>query len=220
MDEFADQSIERQRLIEANIDLPRRVAAAIHRRCRRYVDLEELVALGNLGLAEAGARFRAGAGASFRSFAAFRVRGAILDGIRRHSPLPTKQWHRLRAIRKRVGEEKTPSDDIEAELAAFPRVFVRSIEDIAEEELPHASTDAVAAVHWSEVRHTLLRAIDDLSARQRSILRSRYWYDEDLVRAGARLGLSKSVATREHALALESLRSQLHADPSAPTWEC
>ena len=59
--------------------------------------LEDLVAFGFQGLLEARQRFDASKGVAFKSFAHYRVRGAILDGVRSMARLPRRAYARLRA---------------------------------------------------------------------------------------------------------------------------
>src|SRR5438876_144249 len=71
----------------------------IYPRVKDHVEFEELVALGNLGLADAAKRFQPDRGASFSTFAWYRVQGAIVDGLRKQSNLPRRVWAKLVALR-------------------------------------------------------------------------------------------------------------------------
>ena len=71
-------------MIEAHIPLIRSVARQIHRRLPPSFELDDLVQSGVLGLIQAAEHYDAAGGASFDTFARHRVRGAILDSVRRH----------------------------------------------------------------------------------------------------------------------------------------
>src|ERR1700748_2684762 len=71
----------------AGMALVRQIAASVARRLPSHVDRDELVGLGTLGWAEARQRFAPSRGAPFAGFAAARIRGAILDGLRRADTL-------------------------------------------------------------------------------------------------------------------------------------
>src|SRR5262245_61851667 len=71
----------------------------IYPRVREHIDLEELVALGNAGLAEAASRFDPDRGVTFSTFAWHGGQGAIIDGLRRASNLPRQVWAKLVALR-------------------------------------------------------------------------------------------------------------------------
>src|SRR5438132_891215 len=86
-------------LIEKHLDLAHKAARMIFPRVREYVELEELVSLASTGLAEAAASYDPTRGASFRTFAWYRVHGAVMDGLRRATNLPRRVWARLVALR-------------------------------------------------------------------------------------------------------------------------
>src|SRR5450432_2953630 len=68
-------------------------------RVRGQVELEELIALANAGLAEAAQRFDPTKGAAFSTYAWYRVQGSIVDGLRKSSNLPRRVWAKLVALR-------------------------------------------------------------------------------------------------------------------------
>ncbi|MEJ7596596.1 MAG: sigma factor, partial [Kofleriaceae bacterium] len=92
-------ALERTRLVEGHMDLPRKAAAMIYPRVKRHMEFDELVALGNAGLAEAATRYDATKGASFATFAWYRVNGTIVDALRKNSALPRRVWQKLVALR-------------------------------------------------------------------------------------------------------------------------
>ena len=63
-------------------------ALSLRRSSGRYIELEDLVSHGQIGLWEAARRYERDRGVPFRVFAKFRIRGAILDGIRQWSTAP------------------------------------------------------------------------------------------------------------------------------------
>ncbi|MBA3504108.1 MAG: RNA polymerase sigma factor FliA, partial [Deltaproteobacteria bacterium] len=67
------EQAERARLVERHLDLSRRAAAMVYPRVRDHVEFDELIALGNAGLAEAATRYDPTKGASFNTFAWYRV---------------------------------------------------------------------------------------------------------------------------------------------------
>ncbi|NJM91172.1 MAG: hypothetical protein HC863_02665 [Myxococcales bacterium] len=86
-------------LVEQHLDLARRAAAMVYPRVRDHVEFEELVSLGRTGLVEAASRYDAARGASFATFAWYRVQGAIIDGLRKQTTLPRRVWSNLVALR-------------------------------------------------------------------------------------------------------------------------
>ncbi|MCU1279227.1 MAG: polymerase, sigma 28 subunit, SigD/FliA/WhiG, partial [bacterium] len=86
----------------AGMGLVRQIAASVARRLPSHVDRDELVSLGALGWVEARTRFDATRGVPFAGFAATRIRGAILDGLRAVDTLS-------RADRKRAKADAEPT---------------------------------------------------------------------------------------------------------------
>src|SRR5258706_13951478 len=90
---------ERARLAERHLELARKAANMIYSRVREHVELDELVALANTGLAEAAQKFDPDRGVAFSTYAWYRAQGAILDGLRKSTALPKRVWARLVALR-------------------------------------------------------------------------------------------------------------------------
>jgi len=92
-----------QQLIIEHMSLVKRIARQIHRPMRGYVPLDDLVQDGMLGLIEAAGRFDEAAGAPFEAYARMRIRGAILDGMRRASP----STRRANSLKRKVAVAMT-----------------------------------------------------------------------------------------------------------------
>src|SRR5687768_2358434 len=90
---------ERARLIESHRFLVWKAVRLIWPRVQAHVERQELVSLGDLGLVEAAGRYDPAGGASFATFAWYRVQGAILDGLRSQAHLPRRVWAQLVALR-------------------------------------------------------------------------------------------------------------------------
>jgi RNA polymerase sigma factor for flagellar operon FliA len=222
-------SADRARLVESHLELPRRAAAMIFRRVRTHVELAELVALGNAGLAEAAQRYDPDRGATFATFAWYRVQGAILDGLRRSANLPRRTWARLIALRAasdylehRAERDRgaalrgvAPPDGGEAlervkdALSAIRTMYVTSLESLREDA--HETADEAPApdtlLTTGRLGAKLRQALDALPERERAIVTKHYWEGKNLLEAGAELGISKSWASRLHAQAVERLRA-------------
>src|SRR6476620_5099373 len=75
-------------LVMQHQDYVRALARGIAKKLPKHVDFEELVSLGQVGLVSAAKQYETGRGAAFTTFAYYRVRGAILDGLRQMAWLP------------------------------------------------------------------------------------------------------------------------------------
>jgi RNA polymerase sigma factor for flagellar operon FliA len=206
------------------------VAATIHARCRDHVELDELIALGNAGLAEAAARFDPTQGASFKTFAHYRVQGAMIDALRRMSALPRRVWAQLQTLRaaseylenraaREAGAqlagagEKTTEEQLAAvrdALGAVRTVYMTSLASLGEHQEPASDDEPVGErIDRRRLGDRLGKALDALPDRERQLMVKHYWEGKNLLEAGAELGVSKSWASRLHAQAVDRLRGLL-----------
>jgi RNA polymerase sigma factor for flagellar operon FliA len=157
----------------AGMTLVRQIAASVARRLPSHVDRDELVSLGALGWVEARARFDAARGVPFAGFAAARIRGAILDGLRAVDTLS-------RTDRKRAKSTDAPT---------APRIFVDDAL-VASAIAPDAAADG--SMMNDELIEELRAALATLPERDRHIVQ-RHFIDEIPLRViGAELGVTES----------------------------
>lgn len=90
---------ERDRLIAEHVDHARRISLRMARRCPAWIAREDLVAAGMLGLTEAASRYDASRNEPFLAFAEKRIRGAVLDELRRGDIMP----RRTRQLARKIG---------------------------------------------------------------------------------------------------------------------
>jgi len=199
-----------------------------------HVEFDDLVSWGVQGLLEAHQRYRADRGASFGTYARFRVRGAILDNLRR-------QDHFSRAARKKLDRARASLEMTlrrqprEEEMAAALRVDlpalrtmameanheVVSIEDVAathgesgdvnDHMLDHDS-DPLLALLVQERRALVVAALRRLPDRERTAMLLYYSADLRMREIALALGLSEARVSQLHAQAKERLRALLARD--------
>jgi RNA polymerase sigma factor for flagellar operon FliA len=219
-----------KKLVEGHLELSRRAAATIYPRVRGYVEFDELVALANAGLTEAASRYDPTRGASFATFAWYRVQGSILDGLRRATHLPRRTWAKLVALRaasdylENRGEREVAAvrqgaaapaaaaalTAIRDAMSAIRTMYVTSLEGLREQHGFDPGGDTPAIVEQLDTGRLgarLRAAIEQLPERERALLQKHYWEGKNLLEAGAELGISKSWASRLHAQAVERLRA-------------
>jgi len=225
-------SVERARLVERHLDVAKKAAYMIFPRVKEHVELDELIGLANAGLAEAAQRYDPAKGASFPTFAWYRVQGSIVDGLRKASHLPRRTWAKLVALRAAsdyleqraerdagaLAQGTKPPEGVEAlaqvkaSLSAIRTMYVTSLEamqdagyDAADDQTPGAD----AKLDSQRAAGRLRAAIDRLPEKEQALMRKHYWEGKNLLEAGAELGISKSWASRLHAQAVERLRSAI-----------
>ena len=96
--------LNKDQLVQRFAPLVRRIACHLMARLPASVQLDDLVQNGMLGLLDAIGRFEAGMGAQFEVYAAQRVRGAMLDGLRENDWLPRSLRHNCRRIEVAIAQ--------------------------------------------------------------------------------------------------------------------
>ena len=167
-------------------------------------DLDDLIAFGFGGLLEARHRFDPARGVRFQTFAYHRVRGAMLDGVRKMSQLPRRAHERFQAA-----AETTPTAAPTALDKAFMRMTALSTATVLQGRFGNESPEAVLLKNESITR--LLQALPSLSPRQRVLVRGFYFEGRSIDAMARELGISKSWASRLHTNALRELRDALDA---------
>src|SRR5678816_959919 len=165
----------RNRLIAEHTEVARRIALKMARRCPDWVAREDLVAAGMLGLTEAAERYDDSRTEPFLSFAEHRIRGAVLDELRRGDMLPRRVRQLARKISNTIraleNSGESPSEHRIAESLGVPvehddHVLVTD-QRLAPDEL---------AAHRQLIA-TVRAALEHLEARDVTILGLHYLED-------------------------------------------
>ncbi|MFW5652874.1 MAG: sigma-70 family RNA polymerase sigma factor [Planctomycetota bacterium] len=197
---------ERAVLARQHEGLVRAVAWEMRQKLPPHVDIEELVAFGMLGLAQAISRYDPSNTAAFATYAFYRVRGEILDGLRRMS------WFYEAAYEGRVYADESNQDWESSDRSAtvgIPRRHCsrRSIEAAEVQQSQDAYKDGQLDAIFLKER--LQIALRELAPDERELLRLTYADGLSLAKAAERLGLSRSWACRLHQRILEQLAAKL-----------
>ncbi|HEX6277441.1 MAG TPA: sigma-70 family RNA polymerase sigma factor [Polyangiaceae bacterium] len=230
-DDVAEASEELARF-ESAIELVDIIAKKILRELGPALDLDELRSFGREGLLDAARRFDAARGVPFRGYASFRVRGAILDGIRASARLPRRTHERLRAlgaatlVSEGAAEDSfqppapgaTPADaeralaDHLAAMATAMAVGLLSKTGFGDEgdRVPVAPQESPEeALGNAELMAVVTKAIDALPENEAALVRRHYLEGERFDQVAKALGLSKSWASRLHTRAIRRLTEAL-----------
>ena len=225
---MSNSQCQREQLIEQGQALVHSLAARIARTVPVRVDLEDLIGYGELGLAQAARDFAPDRGAEFTSYAYYRVRGAIYDGLAQMTWTSRAQYRRLRHLQ--MAEDVLAEDAASAlfegnESLESGVAWLRSVTDrlaavhLASQvadgsgirdstiEDPHATAATIVA--QQEISQQLHRLIDELPDIERRLIKAVYLDGATLQKACQTLGISKSWASRTHAKALEVLARSL-----------
>jgi RNA polymerase sigma factor FliA len=214
-----------RQLVEQHMNLVNGLAVQLHRGIAKGLELEDLVAYGTKGLIEAAERFDARHGATFSTFAYYRVKGAMMDGVRTMGWYSRADYARYRAEERvnqylRVESDRTPESTFEAEdsedlMAGLAHVLdaVASIHIVSIDAAATVSDDSLPSVEetlgekQSDAR--VRAAVHSLPEKERQLMELYYFGGKTLEEAGLSIGLSKSWASRLHTRAVDLLRKEL-----------
>ena len=216
--------------------LARRLAASMP----HSIDLGDLVQDGVLGLIDAAHRFDEGRGIKFETFAERRVRGAMIDALRREAwPRGVRRQRReleaaRESLRRELGQEPSLAD-LAARVGSDEKKLGRTIlrintiestsplssgDHVDETALPAAlvpsepeSPDAAYARVEEEDR--VRTAIGSLPARERRLIGLYYYAEATMKQIGAELGVNESRVSQLHARAIQRLRVALEPSSAA-----
>lgn len=237
--ERTEGDTHRRQLLGEHLGLVYHVARQLCRAKQIEAELDELVSAGTIGLIEAFNNFDASRGLAFSTFAAPRIRGAILDELRRQDPLPRSVRRRSREIvaatqgltrelgrspdqrmvADRMGVDVTTLSRWQSE--ADPGRFVSIDRSVSDRDSASGCPDAqlvAASADDIEERLTreqemlqLRRSLGELPAQERDVLTLYYFEELKLHEIAALLGVSESRISQIRGKAITRLRSQLGA---------
>jgi RNA polymerase sigma factor for flagellar operon FliA len=230
----ATPSADWERLVERTLPVVRFIVNDIVARLPRHVDRDDLMSAGMLGLTEAARSFDDGRGVTFDAFARTRIRGAVLDELRRRDPLSRRARHRGNAVSRATASMqaqlgRVPTDDeVAAELGmehdavrqargdlaratSMERsVCVSTLADVTSSELADDS-NPLAQVLEGELRGYLVDAVAVLPERLRYVVIAHFFDERELRDIAAELGVSASRVSQMRAEAITLLRDGINA---------
>jgi RNA polymerase sigma factor for flagellar operon FliA len=209
-----------------------RIAHHLAARLPASVDVGDLIQAGMIGLIEASRNYDSGQGAAFETFASIRIRGAMLDEIRRSDWVPRSVHRKTRelAAATRAIEQKTGRAAREVEVAQALKVSVEDVsrmledasrgqvlsvdtyaDDSGELRLPtgHTSPSPAADFEREAFVGELATAISGLPQREALVMSLYYEQELNLREIGAVLGVTESRVCQLHGQALVRLRARL-----------
>ena len=219
-------------LVTQHASLVKRIAYHLIARLPHTVDVEDLIQAGMIGLLDASQHYDANQGASFETYAGIRVRGAMLDEIRRNDWAPRSVHRKAREIaaviqkieqqngRNAQDNEVAKALDISIEeyhqqLYDSSGHHVFSLDDFNDSDELHAhpisnnQSEPEQETQVSDFQAALVNAIKILPERER-LMMGLYYNDElNLKEIGEVLGVSESRVSQIHSQTIIRLRSKL-----------
>lgn len=224
----ASPSADVSKLIETSLSYSHAIAAEVMRKLPPDLEKKDIQGWAELGLVEAANSFDPSRGVQFKTFAYYRIRGAIYDGLRKMGWYPKGQYRQMRfemaanEYLKDVSAGSAGMASPEAQLlnlkdltANLATCYMLSLDTMPQEPVDQSLVSAEEAVVLAEQSRNLRRSLSQLPETNRQILEHCYFQELTLEQIGRKLGLSKSWVCRLHAKSLEMLRKKL-VQVSAP----
>jgi len=227
--------VAREQLLIEHLPTVRYVARSIHERLPQHVEIDDLISAGIVGLIDAFSKFNQVKRVQFRSYAQFRIRGAILDSLRALDWSPRELRRRgrvmeeaIRALTARLGrapQEQEIAVEMQLTLTEFQRLLgdLKGLEigTLNMERGDGSAEDEIAYIAGApddgplfrclrgEMKQRLADAIGELPERERLVM-TLYCYEElTMKEIGQAMGVGESRISQIHSAAVVRLRTAL-----------
>jgi RNA polymerase sigma factor FliA len=226
--------VDKERPFAEFAPLVKRIANYMVARLPASVEVDDLIQVGMIGLMDALSRYEEAPGAQFETYAAQRIRGAMLDELRQLDWLPRGARKSMRQIEAAVHalQQRLGRSPIEAEIATELKVPLADYQqmlldargtqlihyedfmeegddDFLERNCPNSNPDPLASLLDDNLRQVLIGAISDLPEREKMLMGLYYEQELNFKEIGAVLGVTESRVCQIHNQAVARLRVQL-----------
>lgn len=214
-------------------ELVTRIARHTLQKVPQSIQLDDLVQVGMIGLLEALNNFDENQGASFETYAGIRIRGAMLDEVRKLDWTPRSVHKKARMVSQAIQEieHKTGRDARDSEVAEtlgismddYHKILrdshetrLSSIDELLQVNEPGtptatSSSEPLEGLSQTGFREALEQAISGLPERERLVIQSYYEEEDNLRVIGNQLGVSESRVCQIHSQAILRLRARMGA---------
>ena len=226
--------LDKERHVAEFAPLVKRIAHHMMAKLPASVQVDDLVQAGMIGLLDAISRYEDSLGAQFETYAAQRIRGAMLDELRRADWLPRSLRKKMRrieaavnALEQRLGCSPTEQDlanELNVSLAEYQEILQDArggqliyYEDFRQEDdgnfldrlCPDPEHNPLEDMLDEDLRSRLIKAIEDLPSREKLVMGMHYEQEMNLREIGEVLGVSESRVCQLHTQAIARVRSRL-----------
>jgi len=226
----------REEIIKKNIPLVKYIASKIIVGKNKYVEYEDLISYGMIGLMDAINKYDDTKGMKFSTYAAIRINGSIIDEIRKNSPISKRAIDKLNRYNKVVEElqNKLYREPKDVEVAERMEISLKELTDIQgyvnyismmsletilfgdDEEMSlinsiedTKSPSPQKSLEEKEMLEYLRRGLDNLKERDKLILNLYYFEKLTLKQVGEVLEVSESRVCQLHSRAILNLRKEI-----------
>ncbi|MBI2339090.1 MAG: sigma-70 family RNA polymerase sigma factor [Deltaproteobacteria bacterium] len=216
---------ERDRIIEQYLPYATAIANRVARSLSGDVDYDDILCNARLGLLEAARRFDARFNVDFKTFAFYRIKGAIYDGLRKTGWMPRSLYAKIKfdqaaaeymmsateKIIDRADRVRSEIDTIYETVNSLASMYVMSLDSMEEFEVEDkaAKRDIEHKAEFQKIKEKMRDAIETLPDKERKLVKMYYFQNKTLEEIGEKMSLSKSWTSRLHARSLELLFKKL-----------
>ena len=231
--ETAHSATSMNETIERHASLVKRIAYHLIARLPHTVDVDDLIQTGMIGLMDAAQNYDANQGASFETYAGIRIRGAMLDEIRRNDWAPRSVHRKAREISaamQSIEQEKGRNasdkeiavalglniDEYHHQLHESTGHHLFSLDEFNHGDESHAHpitaipSGPVESLQSNDFKNALANAIKTLPDRERLLMGLYYNEELNLKEIGEVLGVSESRVSQIHSQTVIRLRAKLN----------
>ena len=200
------------------------IAKQIHKRLPQFITYDDVFSYGQVGLTQAARTFQPQANTKFSTYAYYRIKGAIYDGISRMNWTTRAEYRRYKAMQMATAaqeetavktDDRDPEKNAEWFSGTVENLAVVYVFSAADTENPIESTlvgnddDPEQVAETKELCGKLHEAIDCLEPDEQQLVRMTYFEGMSLAEAAKTLGKSRSWGSRTHAKILKTLGGHL-----------
>ena len=223
---------EKQDTVEKHAPLVKRIAYHLKSRLPANIQLDDLIQAGMIGLLEAANNYDAAQGASFETYASIRIRGAMLDDVRKNdwAPRSVRRNNRrvaevVRKIENEKGRDARDTEIAEAlnmDIEEYNRILqdasghkILSFDDFSSGEgslvdnLPNPQSGLLDVLQKNNMKERVATAIASLPERERLVMTLYYDNELNLREIGAVIGVSESRVSQINSQAVIRLQARL-----------
>jgi RNA polymerase sigma factor for flagellar operon FliA len=216
-------------VVEQYTPYVRSIAGKVRKKLPPDIEFDDLVEYGMIGLLEAAQRFDPEAGANFMTFAYYRIRGAVYDGLRSMGWMSRTEYAKARfeeraneylaavAFAEESGEQAPENpfehavQDLAAAVEGLAAVYLTAIDGTEGLQLEDTNNPLPEESLGLEQARALVRqTIAGLGDQERQLMEMYYYREMSLQEVGDHLGLSKSWTSRLHGRVVDKLRRILY----------
>lgn len=221
-------AFDRDALIEQHRSYARALAVKTMQSLPVTVELNDLVAYGEVGLVEAAERFDPLRGVAFHTFAHYRIKGAIHDGLREMGVYSRAGGVRVRwagaanDIVQSAGDDRQLAAEgggsVDDEIAAAQSlidtlipVYLLSLGSDQVPEIVDRNAVSMEQIEERELARIVVGLLSELSEDEQQLIDALYFKHTSMTELAARMGITKSWISRLHSRAIKHLRDLLRA---------